>query len=131
MPDIPPWVSFGGQRAYAPFLHLINSTDIIVDGSGVLDGNGSCFWSHQSGHHTDLHFERPRLMVCMYVCMCVCMCVYVCVCVCMCVYVRVYVYVRMCACVHVCTFVYAHVCMYVCMCVFLYVCMYVSVHMCM
>lgn len=62
-PVLAPWVSFGGQRKYAPFLHVVNSTDVILEGGGVLDGNGSCFWSHINGHHTDLKFERPRLMV--------------------------------------------------------------------
>lgn len=35
----------------------------MLEGAGTLDGNGSCFWGHQQGHHTDLKYQRPRLLV--------------------------------------------------------------------
>jgi polygalacturonase len=57
------WASFGGAKQYVPFVSVVGGSDFSMDGSGILDGNGSCFWSHQQGHHSDLPYQRPRLMV--------------------------------------------------------------------
>ena len=57
------WASFGSAKQYVPFVSVVGGSDFSMDGAGILDGNGSCFWSHQQGRHSDLPYQRPRLMV--------------------------------------------------------------------
>lgn len=43
----------------------MNVTDLVIEGDGGIDGNGSCFWdaNHAEGHHGKLNHTRPRNVV--------------------------------------------------------------------
>ena len=58
-PAPPPPSSFRGQ------VHAVNVTDLVIEGEGGIDGNGSCFWlaNLARGHHGRLNHTRPRLLV--------------------------------------------------------------------
>ena len=64
-PTVPGFDSFEEGTAYAPFVHAANVTDLVIEGAGAFDGNGSCFWEANKavGHKGKLPFLRPRLMV--------------------------------------------------------------------
>jgi polygalacturonase len=72
-PVIPPWsngIDSGPQ--YAPLLHAANVTDLVIEGTGTLDGNGSWWYTANSarGHGGKLPHQRPRLVIieqCRYV----------------------------------------------------------------
>ena len=74
-PTRSPWDSFPTvkpqmERYYAPFVHALNVTDFVLDGGGVIDGQGACWWAADCDYRNDpscrghlLPHERPRLVV--------------------------------------------------------------------
>jgi hypothetical protein len=72
-PTRPAWKSYagikGGEAYYAPFVHAVNVTDFKLEGGGVIDGQGGCWWKANCPHKKDdcrrgvLPYERPRLLV--------------------------------------------------------------------
>jgi polygalacturonase len=73
-PTRSPWDSFPTSKPqmksyYVPFVHALNVTDFVLDGGGVIDGQGACWWTADCppndpvcrGHL--LAHERPRLVV--------------------------------------------------------------------
>ena len=68
-PTVPPWTNGieGTTLQYAPFIHAVNVSDLVITGSGTIDGNGSWFYEHNwcGGHHCrpKLPHGRPRLAV--------------------------------------------------------------------
>ena len=55
-PAPPPPSSFRGQ------VHAVNVTDLVIEGEGGIDGNGSCFWlaNHARGHHSVLDNNNAK-----------------------------------------------------------------------
>jgi polygalacturonase len=71
-PTRAPWDSYAGAgwsrrpAYYAPFVHALNVTDFALEGLGVIDGQGACWWKANGpgrGTHGLLPYERPRLIV--------------------------------------------------------------------
>lgn len=71
-PTRAPWDSYPIKypKYYSPFVHALNVTDFVLDGGGVIDGQGSCWWNANcdpskdpSCRHSLLPYERPRLVV--------------------------------------------------------------------
>lgn len=59
---VPRWPSFADSPLYyAPFVHAVNVTDLVIEGEGTIDGNGPCFWHANAVKR--LPYERPRLLV--------------------------------------------------------------------
>jgi polygalacturonase len=67
-----PWDSYPAKQPkyYSPFVHALNVTDFVLDGGGVIDGQGSCWWKANCNpskdpacRHDLLPYERPRLVV--------------------------------------------------------------------
>ena len=58
-----PWSNFGEAPQYVPYLWVVNATDFALEGSGAVDGNGTCFWPTAQGHNITLKHTRPRLIV--------------------------------------------------------------------
>ena len=48
-PKIPELPSYGSKTWYAPFVGVTNASDVVIDGGGIIDGSGRCFWSGSSG----------------------------------------------------------------------------------
>ena len=72
-PTRPAWDAYaginGGEAYYAPLVHALNVTDFKLEGGGVIDGQGGCWWKANCPHKKDdcrrgvLPYERPRLLV--------------------------------------------------------------------
>ena len=68
-PTVKPWENGidGTSLAYAPFLHAVNVSDLIITGSGTIDGDGFFWyranWCGGGRCGGKLPHQRPRLAV--------------------------------------------------------------------